>query len=69
MLLQKNKLIQQKIVDLHKETTEYVTKTMSNTESRERYLEQLRLYGALQCQSLDQQAMDAFPQIKLEPNQ
>ncbi|OWR49454.1 uncharacterized protein LOC116774029 [Danaus plexippus] len=45
-LMQKNRLIQQKIVALQRETSKFVAAVMSNPENRRRYLEHVRLYGA-----------------------
>lgn len=45
VLLQRNTLIQQKIVALQKETSDYVAAIMSVPENRSKYLEQVRLYG------------------------
>ncbi|CAH0731938.1 unnamed protein product, partial [Brenthis ino] len=45
-LMQKNRLIQQKIIALQRETSEFVAAVMSNPENRRRYLEHVRLYGA-----------------------
>ncbi|CAH2261856.1 uncharacterized protein LOC120633689 [Pararge aegeria] len=45
-LMHKNRLIQQKIIALQRETSEFVTTVMSNPENRRRYLEHVRLYGA-----------------------
>lgn len=44
--MQKNRLIQQKIIALQRETSEFVAAVMSNPENRRRYLEHVRLYGA-----------------------
>lgn len=45
-LMQKNRLIQQKIIALQRETSEFVAAVMSNPENRRRYLEHVRLYTA-----------------------
>lgn len=44
-LMHKNRLIQQKIIELQKETSEFITSVMSNPENRRRYIEYVRLYG------------------------
>ncbi|XP_046972076.1 uncharacterized protein LOC124538876 [Vanessa cardui] len=45
-LMQKNRLIQQKIIALQRETSEFVAAVMSNPENKQRYLEHVRLYTA-----------------------
>ncbi|CAH2095262.1 unnamed protein product [Euphydryas editha] len=45
-LMQKNRLIQQKIIALQKETSEFIAAVMSNPENKRRYLEHTRLYAA-----------------------
>lgn len=45
ILLQRNKLIRQKLVALHKEAYDYVEAVMSVPENRRKYLEEVRLYG------------------------
>lgn len=45
-LMQKNRLIQQKIIALQKETSDFVAAVMSNPENKRRYLEHVRLYAA-----------------------
>lgn len=44
-LMQKNSMIQQRIVALQKETSEFVATVMSNPENKRRYAEHLRVYG------------------------
>lgn len=44
-LMHKNRLIQQKIIALKKETSEFVAAIMNNPENRKRYVEHVRLYG------------------------
>ncbi|XP_026313644.1 uncharacterized protein LOC113225532 [Hyposmocoma kahamanoa] len=44
-LMQKNSMIQQRIVALQKETSEFVAAVMSNPENKRRYAEHMRLYG------------------------
>uniref|UniRef100_A0A2A4IU23 Uncharacterized protein n=1 Tax=Heliothis virescens TaxID=7102 RepID=A0A2A4IU23_HELVI len=44
-LMHKNRLIQQKIIALKKETSEFVAAIMNNPENRKRYVEHIRLYG------------------------
>lgn len=48
--MHKNKLIQQKIIALKKETSEFVETVMNNPENRKRYLEHIRLHGIPQVQ-------------------
>lgn len=45
-LMQKNRLIQQKIIALQKETSDFVAAVMSNPENKRRYLEHVRLHAA-----------------------
>jgi hypothetical protein len=47
-LMHKNRLIQQKIIALQKETSEYVANILKNPENRRRYLEHVQLYGVPQ---------------------
>lgn len=44
-LMQKNSMIQQRIVALQKETSEFVASVMNNPENKRRYAEHMRLYG------------------------
>ncbi|KAJ8709130.1 hypothetical protein PYW07_008956 [Mythimna separata] len=44
-LMHKNRLIQQKIIALKKETSEFVASIMNNPENRKRYVEHIRMYG------------------------
>lgn len=41
-LMQKNKLIQQKIIALQKETSEFVAAIVNNPENRQRYIDYMR---------------------------
>ncbi|CAF4842338.1 unnamed protein product [Pieris macdunnoughi] len=52
ILMQKNRLIQEKIVALQKETSEFVSAIMRNPENKRRYLEYVRLYNAGQLPDL-----------------
>ncbi|XP_034835867.1 uncharacterized protein Cipc [Maniola hyperantus] len=65
-LMQKNRLIQQKIVALQKETSEFVASVMSNPENRRRYLEHVRLYGAGLITLQPTEGARNFP-LKIEP--
>ncbi|CAG9793449.1 unnamed protein product [Diatraea saccharalis] len=65
-LMQKNQLIQQKIVALQKETSEFVAAVMKNPENRRRYYEHLMLYGIPQRFQL-QITTENMSTIKVEP--
>ncbi|XP_022113978.1 uncharacterized protein LOC110992458 [Pieris rapae] len=52
ILMHKNRLIQEKIVALQKETSEFVSAIMRNPENKRRYLEYVRLYNAGQLPDL-----------------
>lgn len=65
-LMHKNRLIQQKIIDLQKETSQYIQSVMSNPENRRRYMEHVRLYGAQPTQ-LKLLAAEKNVQVKVEP--
>ncbi|XP_022815406.1 uncharacterized protein LOC111348798 [Spodoptera litura] len=63
-LMHKNRLIQQKIIALKKETSEFVASIMNNPENRKRYVEHIRMYGpTAQAQT---QKPDHSP-LQLEP--
>ncbi|KPJ10814.1 hypothetical protein RR48_07820 [Papilio machaon] len=62
-LMHKNRLIQQKIIALQKETSEYVAAMMNNPENRRRYMEQICLIDA------QRQNIDAIRPIKIEPDE
>ncbi|KPI94247.1 hypothetical protein RR46_06698 [Papilio xuthus] len=61
-LMHKNRLIQQKIIALQKETSEFVAAMMNNPENRRRYMEQICLIDA------QRQNIDAIKPIKIEPD-
>lgn len=67
-LMQKNKLIQQKIIALQKETSEFVAAIVNNPENRQRYVDYMR---AQEQQAQAQQDMSADNKenlpIKTEP--
>lgn len=63
-LMQKNRLIQQKIIALKKETSEFVAAIMNNPENRKRYLENIRLHVSTQNQI---QKTEDNAQLKIEP--
>ncbi|XP_028158247.1 uncharacterized protein LOC114351287 [Ostrinia furnacalis] len=44
-LVHKNRLIQQRIIELQQQTSEFVTSIMKNPENRRRYAEYVRVYG------------------------
>ncbi|XP_023948778.1 uncharacterized protein LOC112053555 [Bicyclus anynana] len=66
-LMQKNRLIQQKIIALQRETSEFITAVMSNPENRRRYLEHVRLYGAGLITLQPTEEARSTPLIKIEP--
>lgn len=67
-LMHKNRLIQQKIIDLQKETSEFVASVMSSDENSRRYMEQIRLYTlAQQAQARQISELTNFP-LKIEPD-
>ncbi|CAH0596286.1 unnamed protein product [Chrysodeixis includens] len=63
-LMHKNRLIQQKIIALKKETSEFVAAIMNNPENRKRYVEHIRLYGP--TAQVQIQEVENTP-LKLEP--
>lgn len=65
-LMHKNRLIQQKIIALKKETSEFVAAIMNNPENRKRYVEQIRLYGPtahVQIQNVEMTPLKLEPQV------
>lgn len=66
-LMHKNKLIQQKIIALQKETSEFIAAMMSNPENKQRYLEHIRLYGVPSYLRPFDETNNNVP-LKLEPN-
>lgn len=62
--MHKNRLIQQKIIALKKETSEFVAAIMNNPENRKRYVEHIRLYGPTAQAQI--QNVENSP-LKLEP--
>lgn len=68
VLMQKNKLIQQKIVDLQKETTEFVSTVLTNPESRQRYLDHLQVYGIISAR-VPQPLENKNVALKIEPKE
>ncbi|RVE53355.1 hypothetical protein evm_001925 [Chilo suppressalis] len=65
-LMHKSRLIQQKIVALRKETSEFVASVMKNPENIRRYVEYVRFYGVPQRLQL-QILTENTPVIKVEP--
>ncbi|KAM3961157.1 clock interacting protein circadian [Aphomia sociella] len=65
-LMQKNRLIQQKIIALQKETSNFIASVMSNPENQRRYVEHVRLYGIPKELRLQIQNVNNIP-IKMEP--
>ncbi|CAK1545676.1 unnamed protein product [Leptosia nina] len=65
-LMHKNRLIQEKIVALQKETSEFVSAIMSNPENKRRYLEYVRLYNAGQLPDLKKE-IESKLYLKTEP--
>lgn len=66
-LMHKNRLIQQKIIALQKETSEFVASVMNNPENRQRYLEHVRLHTLAQAQAQVQTVENKNLPLKLEP--
>lgn len=64
--MHKNKIIQQKIVALQKETSEFVASVMSNPENRQRYMDHLKMC-AQQTQAAPTIDNNNLP-LKVEPN-
>ncbi|KAI5645795.1 hypothetical protein NE865_02065 [Phthorimaea operculella] len=69
VLMQKNNIIQQKIVALQKETSEFVASVMSNPENKRRYMEHVSVYGSIQVSQVQTQQTTFTNHIavKLEP--
>ncbi|XP_038207331.1 uncharacterized protein LOC119829039 [Zerene cesonia] len=65
-LMHKNRLIQEKIVALQRETSEFVSAIMSNPENKKRYLEYVRLYNAGQLPDLKKE-LEAKTRVKTKP--
>ncbi|XP_013139526.1 PREDICTED: uncharacterized protein LOC106104120 [Papilio polytes] len=61
-LMHKNRLIQQKIIALQKETSEFVAAMMNNPDNRRRYMEQISLVDA------QRENIDAIRPVKIEPD-
>ncbi|XP_013186340.2 uncharacterized protein LOC106131710 [Amyelois transitella] len=67
-LMHKNRLIQQKIIALQKETSEFIASVMSNPENRRRYVEHVRLYGIPQELQFQIQTFKNNIPVKIESN-
>lgn len=67
-LMHKNRLIQQKIIALQKETSEFVATIMKHPENRRRYIEHVRLYGIPQRLQLQVDDGHQNPPLKIEPD-
>ncbi|CAK1593819.1 unnamed protein product [Parnassius mnemosyne] len=67
VLMHKNRLIQQKIIALQKETSEFVASVMNNPENRQRYMEQIRLHVIAQQMQRGNTEATNKP-LKVEPN-
>ncbi|KAL4717042.1 hypothetical protein ACJJTC_016929 [Scirpophaga incertulas] len=65
-LVQKNRLIQEKILALQKETREYVATIMKNPENRRRYLEHIRVHGVPESLRV-QVDEENLPPVNTEP--
>lgn len=65
-LMHKNKIIQQKINALQKETSEFIKSVMSNPDNQKRYEERMRLL-ALQKQQMQSQNETKNITLKIEP--
>ncbi|VVC95134.1 unnamed protein product [Leptidea sinapis] len=66
LLMRKNRLIQEKIVALQKETSQFVSAIMSNPENKQRYLEYVRLYNAGQL-ALIKRELQRDATVQTEP--
>ncbi|XP_063528936.1 uncharacterized protein LOC134740430 [Cydia strobilella] len=67
-LMHKNRIIQQKIVALQKETSEFVAAVMNNPENKQRYMEHLRAYKlAQQTQAQPPKIENNNLPLKVEP--
>ncbi|XP_061728874.1 uncharacterized protein LOC133533831 [Cydia pomonella] len=67
-LMHKNRIIQQKIVALQKETSEFVASVMNNPENKQRYMEHLRAYKlAQQTQAQSPKIENNNLLLKVEP--
>ncbi|CAG4991360.1 unnamed protein product [Parnassius apollo] len=66
-LMHKNRLIQQKIIALQKETSEFVASVMNNPENRQRYMEQIRLHVIAQQMQRGNTEATNKP-LEVEPN-
>lgn len=64
--MHKNRLIQEKIVALQKETSEFVSAIMRNPENKRRYLEYVRLYNAGQLPDLKKE-IESKIYLKTDP--
>ncbi|XP_053615618.1 uncharacterized protein Cipc [Plodia interpunctella] len=67
-LMHKNRLIQQKIIALQKETSEFIASVMNNPENRRRYIEHVRLYGIPQELQFQIQTFRNNIPVKIEAN-
>ncbi|XP_047990051.1 uncharacterized protein LOC125229293 [Leguminivora glycinivorella] len=67
-LMHKNRIIQQKIVALQKETSEFVASIMNNPENKKRYMEHVRAYKLAQQTQAQSPKIDSnnLP-LKVEP--
>ncbi|XP_063364194.1 uncharacterized protein LOC134652893 [Cydia amplana] len=67
-LMHKNRIIQQKIVALQKETSEFVASVMNNPDNKQRYMEHLRAHKlAQQTQAQPPQIENNNLPLKVEP--
>ncbi|XP_072933463.1 uncharacterized protein Cipc [Epargyreus clarus] len=70
-LMHKNRVIQQKIIALQKETSEFVASVMNNPENRQRYLEHVRLHTLARAQAQSQAQVQSVENkslpLKVEP--
>lgn len=64
-LMHKNRLIQQKIIALQKETSEFIAAVMNHPENRKRYMEHMRMYGLRPEPEMQESADD--DSLKMEP--
>lgn len=64
--MHKNRLIQQKIIALKKETSEFVATIMNNPENRKRYIDHIRMYGPTpqpQLQNVENAPLQLEPKV------
>lgn len=72
VLMQRNRLIQEKMLELQKETSEFVASVMSNPENQKRYVEHVQKLGHTNVKTVafsqGQPIMPVPVILKLEPS-